>query len=89
MMDTKDRDGNSIVVGSHVQVLSVPALDFEPDEAERVQSMLGDVLEVYEIDLYGQAWVEKWWHLDSGESTSHSLALRSDEMVLSKPKAGS
>lgn len=88
-MDTKDRDGNSIVVGSNVRVLSIPTLNLEPDEAERVQSMLGDVLEVYEIDPYGQAWVEKWWHLDSGESTSHSLALHSYEMVLSKPKSGS
>jgi hypothetical protein len=90
-MEVRDRNGNLVTVGSHVRVLSIAPLDLsaEPAEVERVQSMLGQVFEVYEIDPYGRAWVEKWWHLSPDQSISHSLALESKEMELSAPVAGS
>ena len=52
----------------------------DPPEMSRVQSMLGEVFSVYEVDLYGRAWVEKWWHEGEEHSTSHSLALGPQEM---------
>ena len=90
-MEVRDRSGNLVTVGSHVRVLSISPLasSVEPAEVERVQSMLGQVFEVYEIDSCGRAWVEKWWHLSSDQSFSHSLALESQEMELSAPAAGS
>ena len=42
--------------------------------------MIGEILEVYEIDDYGSPWVKKWWCLPEGKSFSHSLALASSEM---------
>jgi hypothetical protein len=42
--------------------------------------MVGKVFEVTEIDEYGSACVEKWWHHAGGGS--HSLALASDEMEI-------
>jgi hypothetical protein len=51
-------------------------------EAVRIQSMLGEILEVYEVDPSGRAWVEKWWQLADGSSASHSIALESHEMEL-------
>jgi hypothetical protein len=79
---THDKNGRSIIVGAHVRVLSIPSLDpdLDEDEVTRVHSMLGDVFEVYEVDAHGRAWVEKWWHIGSGSSTSHSLALEPNEM---------
>jgi hypothetical protein len=38
------------------------------------------VFEVYEIDEYGTAWVEKSWGEGNGQSRSHHLSLDSDEM---------
>lgn len=78
----RDKDGKAVSVGTHVRVLVVPPLDpdLEDEEVERVNSMLGEVFEVYEVDAYGRAWVEKWWCSGSGSSMSHSLALESNEM---------
>ena len=42
--------------------------------------MEGESFEVYEIDEWGGAWVEKWWSLAVGESISHSLGLEACEM---------
>lgn len=48
---------------------------FDLQEISRVQSMLGEVFSVYEVDPYGRALIEKWWHEGEEHSTSHSLAL--------------
>jgi hypothetical protein len=43
--------------------------------------MVGEVFEVYEIDEYGAAWVEKAWLNESGDySHGDSLALDAHEM---------
>ena len=44
--------------------------------------MVGEVFEVREIDEFGSAWVEKWWHDADGQSHNHSLALASHEMEI-------
>jgi len=77
-----DKNGRAVSVGSRVRVLSIPPLapDLDEDERGRVTSMLGEEFEVYEVDAYGRAWVEKWWHSGTDSATSHSLALESNEM---------
>lgn len=54
-----DRHGQPVTVGSHVRVLSIPESvlrPLPPDERADLESMLGEVFEVYEIDEWGQAW---------------------------------
>jgi hypothetical protein len=80
---TKDRFGAIVKVGTVVRVIhiSVSVLDaLDAQEQERVQSMLGIELPVYEVDRWGCAWVEKWWHDDEAHATSHSLGLKPIEM---------
>jgi len=77
-----DRHGPPVNVGTRVRVLEIqPSLnrDLPPEEWQDPQSMVGEVFEVYEIDEYGSAWVEKVG--DEGERHhSHSLALDPHEL---------
>ena len=82
---TRDKNGALVVAGTAVRVLSIDSSVLSPlddKERSRVNSMLGQVLEVYEVDQWGGAWVEQWWQEDNGNATSHSLALRPEEMEL-------
>jgi hypothetical protein len=87
----KDIHGNTVAVGDRVRVLAIPPLDseLETGEVARVNSMLGEEFDVYEIDAYGRVWVEKWWGIETGSSTSHSLALDSTDMerIDGRPKS--
>jgi len=80
-----DRDGTPVRVGSRVQVLGFSGNWYEQlpaDERERVDSMLGQVFEVEEIDQYGQPWVCKRWPNEAeGTCVSHSVALEPTEML--------
>jgi hypothetical protein len=72
-----------VSVGSRVRVLAVPVLlkrDLPADEWAAVESMLGEVFEVNEIDEWGQAWVQKWWGEGDGVKRSHSIGLDPHEM---------
>jgi len=42
--------------------------------------MIGKSLRVYEVDEYGQAWVEMEWEIAPGEIESHSLGLEPEKM---------
>jgi hypothetical protein len=78
-----DRLGRPVNVGTKVRVLEVgQALkqDLPPEEWQELETMIGEVFEVYEVDEYGSAWVEKLWHDGDGLSHSHSLALSPHEM---------
>ena len=82
-MKAVDRLGQTVAIGTRVRVLEVsPYLkDRVPvDEGQRLETMVGEVFDVYEIDEYGWAWVEKWF--ESGENVrySHCLALAANEM---------
>jgi hypothetical protein len=80
-----DCHGRTVEVGMRVRVLRVsPSLQKEipPDEWQNLQSMVGEVLEVSEIDEYGSAWVEKTWDTGADRRLSHSLALAADEMEI-------
>jgi len=78
-----DRNGRPVNVGTRVRVLEIaPSLKerLPPDEVRALETMVGEVFEVYEIDQHGAAWVEKLWNEPDGGSCSHSLALESHEM---------
>ena len=80
-----DKNGNAVTLGSLVRVVKIdPSLiEILPDEeVDDVKSMLNEVLEVYEIDEYDCAWVEKCWDRGDGETVSHSLSLSPSEMEL-------
>ena len=87
MRTIKDINANSVKVGSMVRVLHIDEeiiKSLPKEEIMDVNSMLHDVLEVYEIDEHGQAWVEKKWHRGEGQIESHSLGLSSNDMELVK-----
>jgi hypothetical protein len=78
-----DSKGNLVSVGSKVKVLSIHSTitgELQEHELKDVNSMLGCIFEVYEIDQHEHAWVEKWWNIDEENSYSHSLALSSYEI---------
>ncbi len=86
---TKDRNGNIVKEGSNVKVVAIdPSVINKLNEKEKVNvnSMLGQVFEVEEIDNYGSAWVTKWWKSKESESFSHSLGLSSSEIELTNVK---
>lgn len=80
-----DKHGNEVKVGSRVRVIEIdPGItaNLSKEEARDISSMLNEVFEVYEIDEYGGAWVEKLWGRGEGQTESHSLSLSSSEMEL-------
>jgi len=84
-MDTEVRDINGVAVrvGTRVRVLRISdsVLSQLPEsEAEAARLMEGEVLEVYEIDEWGGAWVEKSWPEADGRLVSHSLGLGPGQM---------
>jgi len=80
-----DIKGNKVKIGSKVKVIyidpKITAL-LPENEVKDINSMLNEVFEVYEIDEYDGAWVEKWWRRGEGKSESHSLSLSSKDMEL-------
>ena len=81
--ETQDLHGEIVRVGTRVRVLKISnsVLSQLPEsEAECARSMEGEVFEVYEIDEWGGAWVEKLWRTDDGTASSHSLGLGPNQM---------
>ncbi len=79
-----DKNGKVVSVGSSVRILSLSGDWFErlpPDERVDVESMIGEVFVVEEIDEYGHPWVHKSW-MNEAEGTyrAHSVALEPGEM---------
>jgi hypothetical protein len=79
-----DKNGKAVKVGSIVRVLGISGDWFErlpSDERVDVDSMVGEVFVVEEIDEYGQPWVRKTWPNEAeGTCRSHSVALEPNEM---------
>jgi hypothetical protein len=83
--EAKDINGTAVRVGSRVRVLKIsPAVlaQLPKSDADCARSMEGEIFEVYEIDEWGGAWVEKQWRLGDGTSSSHSLGLGPTQMEL-------
>jgi hypothetical protein len=79
----EDINGKAVYVGTRVRVLKISEsvlAELPESEAECARSMEGEVFEVYEIDEWGGAWVEKMWRTDDGIATSHSLGLGPNQM---------
>ena len=82
-----DTNGDVVNEGDRVKLLSIPdwLLSSVPEEeVADLKTMIGEIFEVYEIDEYGGAWVEKWFNEGEEVTNSHSLSLESHEMELVK-----
>ena len=84
-MDTEVRDinGTAVHVGTRVRVLKISESvlsQLSESEADAARQMEGEVLEVYEIDEWGGAWVEKSWREGDGTPVSHALGLGPEQM---------
>jgi hypothetical protein len=81
-----DRNGTRVSVGTLVRVVGLSGSWFEqlpPEERAHVESMIGEVFPVDEIDEHGQPWVRKSWPNEAeGTCHSHSVALEASEMEL-------
>jgi hypothetical protein len=72
-----------VTVGSRVRVLGIPPSwerTLPPDEWADLQTMVGEVFDVYEIDQWQQAWVTKGWDDGDGVGHCHSIGLDPREM---------
>jgi len=81
--EVRDINGAAVRVGTRVRVLKISESvlsQLSESEAEAARSMEGEVLEVYEIDEWRGAWVEKSWREDDGTPVSHALGLGPEQM---------
>lgn len=80
-----DCNGTLVSVGAQVRVLALSGSWYDalpPEERVLVESMIGEVFEIEEIDEYGQPWVRKSWpNEEEGTCQSHSIALEPREML--------
>ncbi|MBS0336702.1 MAG: hypothetical protein JSS40_07810 [Proteobacteria bacterium] len=87
MTESQDKNGARVQVGSKVRVVQIRPSVLAPlpeKDRQNVLSMKDEVFEVYEIDQWGGAWVEKWWYHSDGTAFSHSLGLSADEMEIAE-----
>lgn len=85
----KDCNNLPVKLGDKVRLLGVPAWLLKKlpgNEVKNLQSMVGKILIVDEIDEYGGVWVEMVWDLGNGITQSHSLSLNPKEMELVQKK---
>jgi hypothetical protein len=79
-----DRKGNAVFLGTKVRLLKLGEWvyrELPADEVAELETMVGDVFEVSQVDEYGVAWIGKDWYTPEGKlDFSHTLALDSDEM---------
>ena len=78
-----DRLGKRVTVGTRVRILQIaPYLkdSLPAEEWEELQTLVGEVFAVCEVDEYGAAWVEKWFESEENGRYCHSLSLAPDEM---------
>jgi hypothetical protein len=78
-----DRHGKPVGIGDIVRIvtLSQEFIDNFPEEDRPlIESMIGNFFKIYGIDEFGQPWVSKEWHDESGQLQSHIIALDAAEM---------
>ena len=80
----KDRLGRIVDIGNFVRIVTLAGdwFDLLPvDERIHVESMIGEVFQIEDIDEHGHPWVSKYWPGDTdGIYRSHSVALAAQEM---------
>ena len=82
---TTDSAGQPVRIGTVVRVTHIDESTLEPLsrlERNRVLSMMGETFKVYEVDEWGRAWVEKWWHEGGDMADSHSLGLEPQQILV-------
>lgn len=80
-----DVTGRPVRVGDVVRVLKIAdflARELPEDEFARLESMVGELFAITEIDEWGGAWVELVVRQDADQVMTHGLMLASDEMEL-------
>lgn len=79
-----DNNGKEVLVGSKVKIISIgPAIwkYLPPEEQKDLQSMVGDICDVYEVsDQFAS--IEKWWDDGEGKSHCHCISLKPSEIEL-------
>ncbi|MBV6861154.1 hypothetical protein [Xanthomonas euvesicatoria] len=81
---TTDSIGLVVRVGTRVQVTHLrqsTVCNLPQLERDRLLPMLGETFEVYEVDRWGQAWVEKQWHQGADLVDFHCLGLQPQQML--------
>ena len=89
-LETIDRNGLPVRVGTVVRVLSIPDdifADLTKQEATELRTMVGEAFPVDDIDEWGCARVTKWWHMGNGEHRAHDLMLAPNEMEVAQSGA--
>ena len=80
-----DRNGHIVTVGSRVKLIELEEeflIRLDLVSKQQLLSMIDQEFEVYEIDEYGQPWIEKEWHLENGQTTTHTLSPLPHQMEL-------
>lgn len=81
-----DRRGAEVVIGSKVRLLSIRASVLKRirgEHAERdVSSMLGQVVDVFDVYEDGQVWVSATFPKGAGLSEVHAIAVDPDAIEL-------
>ena len=81
-----DKYGRIVRVGARVRLIGITGRwldDLPTDEKPDVLSMVGDVVQIEEIDEYGSPWIRKSWPNEAeGTCRSHSIAFEPEEMEL-------
>ncbi|WP_220814817.1 hypothetical protein [Pseudomonas paralcaligenes] len=78
-----DINGKRVIVGSRVKILDLARADFNhltDAQFQEIKAFIGLTLEVYEVDSYGQAWVELEKEISPGHHSSSGVALAAHEM---------
>ena len=89
MVPGQDRSGNIVEIGDSVRLLAIrPSIlaRLTGNEHIDVSSMLGQVLEVFDVYEDGQVWVWLMWNRGDGKTESHSIAVASSEIELVRKK---
>jgi hypothetical protein len=81
----KDRNGNTVQLGTRVRLVCLLLGDWltnlPADEKPRIESMIGEIFAIEEIDEWGGAWISKSFEGESADTFyGHSIRLAPAEM---------
>lgn len=80
-----DRNGAAVAIGDHVRLYEIlPSVlkRLAGSEHTDVASMLGRVLEVFDVYDDGQVWVTLSWPRADGQTELHAIAVESSAIEL-------
>jgi len=80
-----DRNGTAVTVGDQVRLFAIrPSIlkRLAGSEHTDVSSMLGQVLQVFDVYEDGQVWVSLAWPRGNGQTELHAIAVDSQAIEL-------